>query len=176
VLFRVGQQRTAFIYHLHDILCDPTEARICHSCAQLPLEWLGPVITTTDKPATIKEVRWLLSALKGFDGINFYTLDEKDLHSLTGLTRSNLHDVAETAQVEFLNVCRVFVYLRLGIAQHPVAVLFGIARSTLSEQLKRDIALISEAMSRKHLRRSRADIEKNAIPFVRKFFPTGCVA
>lgn len=88
-----------------------------------------------------------------------------------GLFLTHLVQVAEVSGVEFAQVCQIFAFLRLGISERPIAVLFDKAQQTISEQLSQKLGIVSDAMAKKYLRRPKNLVKANAIPFIKKIFP-----
>jgi len=168
-LSRLGLARAAAIFSLHTIWCNPAKHRICASCSSKPLDALK--IPTRVTALSLAQLRSQAEILAEVRGLNFQTLDDGELRILTGLTHESIVEVAQESSLPFDQVCQVFVFLRLGLGQRPLSVLFGKTQQTISEQLRKAIIKVSDAMAQKYLRRPRDEILRNKIPFIEPLFP-----
>lgn len=77
---------------------------------------------------------------------------------MTGLNHKAISTVATRGNVQFSHACQLFCYLRLGLGQRALAIMFGKAQATLSQELNETLSKVVEPMTNEFLRRPREQV------------------
>jgi len=123
------------------------------------------------KKVGVGRVRRFLDAFRAYAALSPDTLDDKNLNILCGLRRDQLNSIAELSKERKEKVFQLFVFLRLGVGQRPVAALLGKNQSTVSRQFNDTLPKVEKVMAAKYLRQSRATILSGVSALVKALFP-----
>lgn len=165
----IRQHVSAAMWHFHDILCDPEGHAICSACDLIDPYNLA--VQYTERPAPLSVVRKLLMAFQSLAPCNWNLLDAKALFALSGLTRSQIIEIANLTSVRPEKIYQLMVFCRLGLSQRPLAAICGKAQSTISQQLNETLIIVEPIMAATYLRRTRETIIGGKFRIISQLFP-----
>jgi hypothetical protein len=168
-LEHLGNIRTVAVWQSHAICCEAKKHVICSKCADKSIGNMD--IESELKKVGVGRVRRFLDAFRAYAALSPDTLDDKNLNILCGLRRDQLNSIAELSKESKEKVFQLFVFLRLGVGQRPVAALLGKNQSTVSRQFNDTLPKVEKVMAAKYLRQSRATILSGVSALVKALFP-----